>query len=344
MVFSRNLDYKRQVDSDIGSEHRLYALKRILNGEVSKVRDEPVGLEKIGMDNSALDIVEVGVVLESSLKKSSLLTKLGNVWSIVVRENLVAKNSISDLLRATHQVHFEKLSLEMSFGWSIVLESIKQEGSALLDESELGENIDDLRNISQGLIIGDEGLGELGTLIWVHAHDMSEKENVVWGKSNFLGVLDDLIELTSFSEAADNFVGCVGSKVNRKTKSCVGWFDEVSELFRALKLVFLEPFLDELLSTLSKNRSTEFESFNFVQLSGIKKNAEVLKKWGGLSGLRWNLLELLDYLVCSKNTARGLCSDFGGICKCTLLEKKLELFDEKIIGTTKVTSSSDFKS
>lgn len=49
------------------------------------------------MHHSALDVVQVSVVLQRSLQESSLLTQLGNVGTIVVGEHLVSQNSISNL-------------------------------------------------------------------------------------------------------------------------------------------------------------------------------------------------------------------------------------------------------
>lgn len=47
--------------------------------------------------DSTLDIIQVCVVLQSPLKKTSLLTQLGDVSAVIVCEHLVTKDSISNL-------------------------------------------------------------------------------------------------------------------------------------------------------------------------------------------------------------------------------------------------------
>lgn len=49
------------------------------------------------MHHSTLDVIQVGVVLQSPLQQSSLLTELSNVCTIVVCEHLVAQDSICNL-------------------------------------------------------------------------------------------------------------------------------------------------------------------------------------------------------------------------------------------------------
>lgn len=54
-------------------------------------------VEQVCVHHGTLDVVQVGVVLQRSLKESSLLTQLGDVWTIIVGEHLVAQDSISNL-------------------------------------------------------------------------------------------------------------------------------------------------------------------------------------------------------------------------------------------------------
>ena len=44
-------------------------------------------------------------------------------------------------LRSSHQVHLEEACLECSLPWSVVLESIKQEGGTLLHHVHLHEHV-----------------------------------------------------------------------------------------------------------------------------------------------------------------------------------------------------------
>ena len=49
------------------------------------------------MDHGALDIVEVGVVLQRALQQAGLLAEGGNVRTVVVREHLVAHDRVGHL-------------------------------------------------------------------------------------------------------------------------------------------------------------------------------------------------------------------------------------------------------
>jgi hypothetical protein len=44
----------------------------------------------------------------------------------------------------------------------------------------------------------------------------------------------------------------------------------------AANLVFLEPFLQQLLSTLLKDRARQFKGFEVVEFTLFEKNAEIL--------------------------------------------------------------------
>jgi hypothetical protein len=54
-------------------------------------------IEKVGVDHCALNIIEVGVVLEGALEQARLLAERGNVRTVVVREHLVAHDGVSHL-------------------------------------------------------------------------------------------------------------------------------------------------------------------------------------------------------------------------------------------------------
>ena len=57
------------------------------------------------MHHGPLDVVQVGVMLQGTLKEPSLLTQGGDVGPVVVGEHLVTHDGVSHLRRG-HQVHF----------------------------------------------------------------------------------------------------------------------------------------------------------------------------------------------------------------------------------------------
>ena len=115
----------------------------------------------MSVDHCSLDVVDVSVVLQSSLEESRLLTQLGDVRLVVVGEHLVAHDGVGDLqdkvsgqdfrtrleadLGGSEEVHLQQTSLEVTFSRFVVLESVKEEGRALLDHVHLHEHIHHLR-------------------------------------------------------------------------------------------------------------------------------------------------------------------------------------------------------
>ena len=56
-----------------------------------------LSIEKVGVYNSSFDVIQVSVVLKSSLEETSLLAQLGNMSLVIVSEHLVTKDGISHL-------------------------------------------------------------------------------------------------------------------------------------------------------------------------------------------------------------------------------------------------------
>jgi len=94
----------------------------------------------------------------------------------------------------------------------------------------------------------------------------------------------------------DDLVGHVGTQVDGQGERRIGRLHQVAQFFGALQLVFFQPFLDQLLSSLLQNGSAQLEGFELVQLTLIEQDAKVLEEWGRLTGLGGYLLELADRL------------------------------------------------
>lgn len=56
----------------------------------------------MGVDHSPFDVIQVSVVLQSSLQKTGFLTQLRHMSAVVVSEHLVAQNGIGHLMMTTH--------------------------------------------------------------------------------------------------------------------------------------------------------------------------------------------------------------------------------------------------
>eukprot|EP00116_Pleurobrachia_bachei_P010630 sb/3470892/ len=97
VVLAGHLHADLEVLAEIGSQHGLETFNTILHGQCSKVLNQPVGLQEVGVDDGPLDIEDVGVVLKGPLEKGGLFAQLGNVGPVIVGEHLVTQNSISNL-------------------------------------------------------------------------------------------------------------------------------------------------------------------------------------------------------------------------------------------------------
>ncbi len=121
------------------------AAQGLLDSQFGEVANKPVGIEEVGVDDNALNVTDVLVVFESSLQQASLLTQIGDSWTVVVSEHIVAQNGVGDL-RSVHEVHLQESGLEGSFLGLVVLESIEEERCGLLDHVLTHEDVDDLRD------------------------------------------------------------------------------------------------------------------------------------------------------------------------------------------------------
>lgn len=54
-------------------------------------------VEQMRVHHSSFDIIQVGVVFQSPLQQTCLLTQLGNMGPIIVGEHLVAQNRVCHL-------------------------------------------------------------------------------------------------------------------------------------------------------------------------------------------------------------------------------------------------------
>lgn len=70
-------------------------------------------------------------------------------------------------------------------------------------------------------------------------------------------------------------------------------------------LVFLEPLLQKLLSSLLENRPAKLQGLKLVELALIQQDAKVLQQGGGLAWLSWNALETTDGVWGSQDTLKG---------------------------------------
>ena len=96
----------------------------------------------MSVKHTYLRIYKTGVILQGSSIKSSLFTKSGNSFSIIISESVKLEDSFGDVW-CTHKIDFKKFSLKMSLIRSVLDQSFKKESSGLLDSTVFKEDLDD---------------------------------------------------------------------------------------------------------------------------------------------------------------------------------------------------------
>lgn len=76
-------------------------------------------------------------------------------------------------------------------------------------------------------------------------------------------------------------------------------------------LVFLQPLLQKLLSSLLEDRPAKLQGFELVELALVQQDAKVLQQGGGLAWLSGNTLEATDGVWGSQDTLREEWSTDG---------------------------------
>lgn len=110
-------------------------------------------LELMSMDNGAFDVINISKMLKGTLKKTSLFTKLTNGNTIIVLQDVVGQNGVSNR-RVHSQVHFQQASLKRWFQCDTVVDQFQQKLGTLLNSTNFRETIHNLnKEISKNKII-----------------------------------------------------------------------------------------------------------------------------------------------------------------------------------------------
>ncbi|CAI6082879.1 unnamed protein product [Clonostachys chloroleuca] len=333
-VLGRNVNNRLQVLTDVVLHHSVKAGKRLLNGQLAK---ETFGGSR-NVDNNTLDSLGVFVKFGGLLCQASLLAKVGNAGLVEVGEHVVGENSLSDL-RSVHQVHLQKSGLQTSMFRIVILEGVKQEGGGLLDHTLRLENIANSLQVDQRTpFVVSQGSGKCSSLLWVCSNDVLEKLDKIGLIATLSTVGKNLIELPSLSEASNDLVGNVGLEIDCKSHVHIIWSNHITELLRAIQLLLLEPLLKQVLAVLGQNRLGKLDRLVRIQSTLVEKHTEVLQGESHLSRLSLELLELLNSLGGSEETARRVCCNLGGFAVVTSVEELVELSGVEVVGAGKAST------
>ena len=104
-----------------------------------------------------------------------------------------------------------------------------------------------------------------------------------------------------FQKHKSYLIWYISPQIDRQGKSWVMSLYKITKLLTALKLVFLQPFLQQLLASLLQYRTAQLKGFIFVELTLVQQDTKVLQERWGTAGLCWDLLEPLDGLRGTQN-------------------------------------------
>lgn len=134
-----------------------------------------------------------------------------------MRKHLIAEDSIGNL-RCIHEIHLQQSSLQMSLFRVIVLERLQQEARSLLRHVLTREDVRDPLEVDErSTLVLVQHSSELSTLFRVLTRDVLQERGIVWSEADSLRIDDDFAELPSLSEAGNDLVGNVCSKVDRQS-------------------------------------------------------------------------------------------------------------------------------
>mmetsp|Transcript_21715 Transcript_21715/g.40606 ORF Transcript_21715/g.40606 Transcript_21715/m.40606 type:complete len:261 (+) Transcript_21715:2813-3595(+) len=172
-VLCSGLHNDLKVGFDVVSKQHVEAPNAILRGEGSKEVHQEFWCNTLGVYDDTLDIVDFGVVLESTLVQTTLFAQLCDVVAVVVTKHIAREDCVSHLRGAAQQVDFEQTSLKCSFVFPVALKSLQQECGGLLDAVQLKKDIHDLAHINKtATFVADQALCKLLRCFGVLAHQI----------------------------------------------------------------------------------------------------------------------------------------------------------------------------
>ena len=320
-------------------------LNTVLSGELANESHQELGLDHVSVHHHTLDVVQVGVHGQSSLEESRALAQLSNLGLVEVAEHVGAQDSLGHLSVAAGEVDLQHTGLEISVLGQIasLLEHLQQETGALLDQSHGVEGIRDTLDVQLGASLGQalgEALSGLGVLGDHTADDRVVVGVVVVG----LSVLKHLLVLLSADQRVHNLFVALALEVDGHGQLGIHGHDHVSESLAAGDLILLHPLLQKRLLVLGEDESGEGHSLNLVQTTKLHNRADVHEEGRLLARSRGHLLQLLQGVLVTNQSAGGLVGDLSSTLDIALLHHSSELLHEDVISTGETQTASQIQS
>lgn len=266
----------------------------------------------MSVQHDSLDILHVGVVLESTSIKTHLLAHLGDLLAVVLGEYVEFENSLSDVWSG-HEVDFENFGLEVTLVLSVSFKSFQEESSALLEFVELKEHVNNLINLSLWWSVVSVGnhFSKSNSGLGVDWHDLSKNADEIWDMASLLAVRHDLVKLICFNQTLDDLIRTSRLLINVESQLWIGSSNEISKLVGHCKFTFLDPVLDQVQLVLCDDWSSQLDGFDGIQLCCLQKSVKIDQNWSWSSSLR-KILENINGVLVSQKSAWSISCDVCG--------------------------------
>mmetsp|Transcript_15662 Transcript_15662/g.34251 ORF Transcript_15662/g.34251 Transcript_15662/m.34251 type:complete len:262 (+) Transcript_15662:1644-2429(+) len=234
-------------------------------------------------------------------------------------QDTLLHNGVGHLRGTANQVDFKQLRLQVGMFGLVLLEGFEEESSCFLNSVAAQESLGGSLDINQWATFGvDQSLGKVKGALGVVEKQLVKHGGIVHLETDAGRVGDNLVIFSALNKALNGLGVALGAKVDRKGHSNIVWHDQITQSFRCLELVVLEPFLHQGQTVLLQNRLGHFDRLLFVQATILQKHREVLKKRWDLTGLGRNLLETGHRSRSTKGGTRlsHNASCFGNVSSC----------------------------
>jgi len=161
----------------------------------------------MGVQHHSLDVTHVAVVLECSSEQTNLLAHLGNLFTVILSEDIQLEDTFSNIWSA-HNIYFKNSGLKMTLIWSVVFQSFEKESCAFLDFVEFEENTSNLVNVSfwRTLISVCNHFSKTNSSLSINWHNLSQNLDKVWNMTSLLTVWHDLIKLICLDQSLNDLI------------------------------------------------------------------------------------------------------------------------------------------
>mmetsp|Transcript_7009 Transcript_7009/g.17529 ORF Transcript_7009/g.17529 Transcript_7009/m.17529 type:complete len:366 (+) Transcript_7009:2899-3996(+) len=271
VVLNRNLHDDVQVLAVM--PHQIgKALERRFRGHAREELDQKLWRHLVRVEHHALEVRGVRVVLERILHEAGLLAQLADVSPIIMREQVHLENRLRDLW-CLLEVHRQELRLKLALVGPVRLECVEENRSGLLQAVLLHKCLHDLVYVDQrhAVLALQQALCEVGGALGIYRHHVLEQGRIIGLVAHLLHVCDNLVGLAEFHETLDHLMVDAGAEVYGEGEFRVHRSHDVSQLLRALELVFLQPLLHKLPAPLRHHHAKQLRRLDGIQLTVLKQ-------------------------------------------------------------------------